>query len=129
VVSDASAIVEFLLGTTRGEAFEDVLTDPDSDVHVPALCDVEVASALRRLRRSERLSEKRQREALSDYVDLPLSRHGHLALLPRVMELAANFTAYAGVYVALTEALAAQLVTADDRLGRAVEAYTDLRLA
>ncbi len=96
---------------------------------MPALCDVEVASALRRLRRSEALSEKRQHEAVSDYVDLPLTRHGHLSLIPRVLELAANFSAYDGIYVGLAEAVAAQLVTADERLARAVETHTEVELA
>jgi predicted nucleic acid-binding protein len=105
------------------------MADADADVHVPALCDVEVASALRRLWMSEGLSEQRRNEALSDYVDLSLTRHGHLALLPRVLELGANFSAYDGVYVALAEALGAGLVTADERLGRAVETHTGVRLA
>jgi predicted nucleic acid-binding protein len=76
---------------------------------------------------SKDLSERRRNEALSDYVDLPLSRHGHLSLLPRVLELGANFSAYDGVYVALAEALGAVLVTADERLRRAVETHTGVR--
>ena len=105
------------------------MADTDADVHVPALCDVEVASALRRLWRSKALSEQRRNEALSDYVDLSLSRHGHLALLARVLELSANFSAYDGVYVALAEALGADLVTADERLSGAVETHTGVRPA
>jgi predicted nucleic acid-binding protein len=35
---------------------------------------------------------------------------------------------YDGVYVALAEALDADLVTADERLGRAIEAHTSVRL-
>lgn len=103
------------------------MADPDADVHVPALCDVEVASALRRLRLSSALSEQRRNEALADYVDLSLSRHGHLALLPRVVELGTNFSAYDGAYVALAEALDAVLVTADERLRSAVENHTAVK--
>jgi hypothetical protein len=33
------------------------------------------------------LSPERRDEAISHYVDLPLARHGHLALLPHVLEL------------------------------------------
>lgn len=128
-MSDASAIVEFLLRTPRADAFERVMADAHADVHVPALCDVEVASALRRMWMSRVLSERRRNEALADYVDLPLSRHGHLAVLPRVLDLGGNFSAYDGVYVALAEALGAHLVTADERLGRAVRAHTGVGLA
>jgi predicted nucleic acid-binding protein len=122
-------MVEFLLRTPRAETLESVMADTAADVHVPALCDVEVASALRRLWMSKDLSERRRNEALSDYADLPLSRHGHLSLLPRVLELGANFSAYDGVYVALAEALGAVLVTADERLRRAVETHTGVRRA
>jgi predicted nucleic acid-binding protein len=122
-------MVEFLLRTPRAETLESVMADMAADVHVPALCDVEVASALRRLWKSKALSERRRNEALSDYVDLSLSRHGHLALLPRVLELGANFSAYDGVYVALAEALGAVLVTTDGRLRRAVETHTGVRPA
>lgn len=38
----------------------DVLRMPDADLHVPALCDVEVAAG-----------------TIEDYLDLPLRRHGH----------------------------------------------------
>jgi len=46
-----------------------------------------------------------------------------------VLDLGANFSAYDGVYVALAEALAADLVTADARLARGVEAHTEVGLA
>jgi predicted nucleic acid-binding protein len=101
----------------------------DVDIHIPALCDVEVASALRRLRLSDVLSEARRDEVLSDYVDLHITRHGHFDLLARVLELGADMSAYDAVYVALAETLGAELLTADERLRRAVEAHTTLRLA
>jgi predicted nucleic acid-binding protein len=57
---------------------------------------------------------------LENYVALELERHGHLPLLGRVVELRETFNAYDAVYVALAERLSATLVTADDRLTRAV---------
>ena len=126
MVADASAIVEVLLRTPRSAVLGNILDDAEVDVHVPTLCDIEVASALRRLRLSRQLSDVRQAEALADYVDLPLTRHGHLALLPRVLTLADNFSAYDGAYVALAEGLAAELVSADERLRRAVESHTEV---
>jgi predicted nucleic acid-binding protein len=120
VVPDASSIVEFLLGTSRAEPMDRLLSESDTDLHVPGLCDVEVASVVRRLSRSGVLSDERQDQAVSDYVDLPLTRHGHLKLLARVLELGDNFSAYDGTYVALAEQLGADLLTADGRLRRAV---------
>jgi predicted nucleic acid-binding protein len=121
--------VEFLLRTSRGDAFEAVLADPEADIHVPALCDVEVASALRRLWLMKALSDERRDEAVADYLDLTLTRHGHVDLLPRVLALGANLSAYDAVYAALAEALGAALVTADERLRRSVTAHTRVRLS
>jgi predicted nucleic acid-binding protein len=97
-------------------------------MHVPALCDVEVASALRRLSLSGTLSAERRDQALTDYLDLPLTRHGHQSLLPRVLELGANLSAYDAAYAALAETLMAELVTADDKLRRAIAAHTAVPL-
>jgi predicted nucleic acid-binding protein len=106
-----------------------VLTDSETDLHVPALCDIEVTAALRRLTRSGVLQEDRRGEALTDYVDLPLTRHGHVPLLARVLALGENFSAYDAAYVALAERLEAVLLTADDRLARAVTAHTSVPVA
>jgi len=85
-----------------------------------------VAAALRRLSRSGVLTEDRRDEALTDFVDLPLTRHGHVPLLTRVLALGENFSAYDAAYVALAERLEAVLLTADDRLARAVAAHTSV---
>jgi len=54
----------------------------------------------------------------------PLTRHGHEALLPRVLELRSDFGAYDACYMALAEQSGAALLTADDRLARAVQTHT-----
>lgn len=125
VVVDASALVELLLGTTRGRALASTLQNPDLDLHAPELCDVEVMSALRRLGRQGRIEEVRLQEAVQDYVDLPLVRHSHLPLLGRILGLRENFSAYDASYVALAEGLGGELLTADERLRRAVEERTE----
>ncbi len=95
---------------------------------MPALCDVEVAAALRRALRLALLGEKRAREALRDYADLPLTRHGHLTILDRLLELRENFSAYDAAYAALAETLGAALLTADARLARAGAEMLHLRV-
>jgi predicted nucleic acid-binding protein len=62
---------------------QETLEASEVDVHVPALCDVEVTAALRRAIHESRLSETRATEALQIYLDLPLVRHGHQFLLAR----------------------------------------------
>ena len=128
LVVDASALVEFFLGTPRGRTMRPSLTSPEVDLHVPSLCDVEVASALRGLVRRRRVGARRVEAALQDYRDLPVTRHGHLALLGRVFELRDNFSCYDAVYVALAEAFDAALGSGDERLIGAVQAHTEVRL-
>ena len=128
LVADASALAEYLLRTDSGSAVERELRAPAAEVAVPALCDVEVASVLRRAMLRRRLSPERAAEALEDYRDLPLTRHGHLALLHRALQLRENFSAYDAVYVALAERLDGRLVTADAALARAVERHADIDL-
>lgn len=121
MVADASALVEFLLSPMTVETVAATIEAPETDLHVPALCDVEVTAALRRAVLSRLLPEDRAREALRDYLDLPLTRHGHEAILQRVLDLRDNFSTYDAIYAALAEALDAPLLTADTGLTRAVK--------
>lgn len=121
LVADASALVEYLLGTPEAQTFAPILTDPNADLHVPALCDVEITSALRRAIQRRLVTLERAQEALQDYSDLPLTRHGHQGLIHRCLELRDVLSAYDATYVALAEGLRADLVTADRRLARGAE--------
>jgi predicted nucleic acid-binding protein len=119
IVADASAVVGLLLG---GESAVDVgrrLLDPAETIHVPHLLDVEVAQALRRYALSGELDAERGMLALAYLSQLPLRRHRHYDLIPRVWELRSSITAYDAVYIALAEVLRAPLVTRDSRLARA----------
>jgi predicted nucleic acid-binding protein len=66
---------------------------------------------------------------LVDLDDFPVHRYSHDVLLPRIWELRRNVTACDAAYVALSEALAAPLVTCDARLksaprhGAKIEVY------
>jgi predicted nucleic acid-binding protein len=101
-----------------------IVRSVDADLWVPALCDIEVAAGLRRALLQGLLSVERADLALGQYVQMPLTHHGHQVLLPRVLELRSNFSAYDACYVALAERLGAEILTADERLARAVRTHT-----
>ena len=125
-MADASAIVEYLFRTDAADAIGAVVEDPDTDVHIPALCDVEVAAAIRRALLRRRMPVDRAEEAVSDYLDMPLIRHGHERLLEPILRRRANFSAYDATYVTLAESLSADLLSADGRLLDAIGRHTDV---
>jgi predicted nucleic acid-binding protein len=128
VVLDASAAVEYLLQTASAPSIARIVEDRTVDLHVPALCDIEVTAALRRAVLQRRLPPARAGDALGDYLDLPLRRHGHAALLPRILALRDIFSAYDACYAALAERLGADLVTGDGALARAAATHLALRV-
>jgi predicted nucleic acid-binding protein len=119
IVIDASAMVEWLLQLPRAHQVEHELADPERDLHVPHLLDVEVAQVVRRLVVSGRIGAMRGRQALDDLASVDLVRHGHDALLPLVWRMRDDLTAYDAVYVALAEVLDAPLLTLDGALAAA----------
>jgi len=119
IVVDASAILDLVLRTVAAAQVESRLFEPPQTLHAPHLLDLEIAQVLRRYERAGHLTAERGAEALADYGALPIRRYPHTLLLERIWELRANLTAYDGAYVALAEALAAPLVTRDNRLAAA----------
>jgi predicted nucleic acid-binding protein len=119
IVADASALVEMLLRKRTADAIAARLLASGLALHAPCLLDVEVTHVIRRHAARGEIVPERGHELLRDFVDLPLQRHPHDWLLPRVWELRHNLTAYDAVYVALAEALDAPLVTRDARLAAA----------
>lgn len=119
IVLDASVVLDVLLRTPAVAHLEERLFDPTQTLHVPHLIDVEVTQVLRRYALSGEAGPERCHMALTDLMDLPLTRYPHDFLLSRVWELRNNLTAYDAVYVALAEALDAPLVTRDQRLSKA----------
>jgi predicted nucleic acid-binding protein len=97
-----------------------VIEAPDANLHVPALCDVEISAALRRALLAGAIDDGRALEAIEDYLDLSISIHGHRALIHRIVALRGNLSAYDATYVALAEHIDAALLTADRALVRAV---------
>jgi predicted nucleic acid-binding protein len=118
IVLDSSAAVEYLFGSTRGQRVEARLTQ-DPDVHAPHLFDIEVVNTVRRLVQTRAVTRRRAEQALEALIDLDVTRYAHLPFVERIWGLRANLPAYDAAFVALAEALGAELVTTDRRLGRA----------
>lgn len=127
LVVDASALVDFLLGLAPASVSA-AIERPGVQLNVPALCDVEFIAALRQIVRRGLIGTQRAREALEDYLALPLNRREHVAVLARAFDLA-TFSARDAIYVALAERLDAELLTTDLRLARAVAASRNVRVA
>ena len=72
--------------------------------------------SLRRMMRAGEVLRDRAEEALDDLDGVNLRRHPHGDLLRRAWELRDSFTAYDAMYIALTEAIDAPLVTCDAQL-------------
>jgi predicted nucleic acid-binding protein len=118
IVIDASAVLELLLRTERGERVEARVFAAEEGLAAPHLLDVEVVQALRRLVALKQLTGSRAEQSLQDYADLRIERLAHLDLLPRIWQLRDALSAYDAAYVALTEALDSSLLTCDTKLGR-----------
>jgi predicted nucleic acid-binding protein len=91
----------------------------DESAAVPHLADSEVAHALRAQALRGRLTPEQARDALGLWARLGVRRFPAVGLLPRIWELRVNLSAYDATYVALSEALGCDLVTADARLAQA----------
>jgi predicted nucleic acid-binding protein len=107
-----------LLQTPAARRVGRVLFAASQTLHAPYLIDLEIAQVLRRYMRIADISADRGAEALSDFLDLPLTRYPHSVLLARVWQMRPNLTAYDAAYLALAEALDAPLITRDRALAR-----------
>lgn len=118
IVVDASVVV-LALGDDgpAGDVARDRLSG--ERIVAPELLDVEVVSAWRRHEAAGLLDARRSALALADLRDLRAERVSHRRLMERCWELRANITAYDAAYVALAEALAVILLTADIKLAGA----------
>lgn len=89
------------------------------EVAVPDLADVETVAVLRKRWLAGDITARRFKAAVQDLVALPMVRYPTGPFMTRAYELRANVTPYDAAYVALAEALACTLLTADGRLARA----------
>ena len=119
IVLDASAAIEWLLQTPDGHRLERRISARSERLHAPHLIDLEVIHALRRLVREGTVVSRRADEAVSFLQALPLTRHPHVALLPRIWQYRHTLSPYDAAYVVLAETLGATLLTRDVRLATA----------
>lgn len=119
IVLDASAAVELVLQTPRAERIAARALHPAERLHASHVIDVEVVQVMRRLVQAKEITVGRADVALSDFEGLAIERHAHRPLIRRVWGLRASLSAYDATYVALAEALAAPMLTCDEKLARA----------
>lgn len=126
LVLDASAVVDVLLRTKRGERLARMLAARDDedvveDLVTVAHLDAEVLAALARGHRAGELDTTGVTAALRLLSEMALTRVPISGdLLEAAWALRHNVFANDALYVALARALGASLVTTDARLARAV---------
>jgi len=98
------------------------------DLAAPDLVDVETNAVLRKRWLAGDLSDQRFATAVQDLEGLDLDRYPTLPLMRRAYELRANVSSYDAAYVALAEALACEVLTADRKLSNAPGPRCPIRL-
>ncbi|MEO7197608.1 MAG: type II toxin-antitoxin system VapC family toxin [Solirubrobacterales bacterium] len=118
LVVDASVMAPAVAdGGEDGQALRVRLTG--EALAAPDLLCIEVMSVLRRQARTGTLTAAEATTAINDLLSLPVSVFPTGPLLRRMWALRDNLTAYDATYIALAEALACPLLTADPRLANA----------
>lgn len=129
MVLDASAVVEWLLGSERGQAVvAELRRDADQLFQAPDLLDVEVVQALRRMARTRVLTDERAAGAVALLAELPIDRCPAGPLVGRMWTLRNNLSAYDAAYVSLAEALDCPLLTCDERCAKAPGHLAEVRV-
>ena len=116
IVVDASAMVEALIGTRLGAAARMRLRG--GELHAPAHLDAEILSALGRLHRAGELDVAMVSAALNELAVAPIRRHDLASLLAGAWSARDELRLVDALYVELSRALNAALVTTDRRLAR-----------
>lgn len=113
---DASVVTDALV--LKGDAGERARAalGAESALHVPDIMEAKVASALRRQEQAGAVSSADAAAALDAVTHLRLARYPFRPFARRAWSLRHNVTPYDAWYVALAEALEAELLTGDRRL-------------
>ena len=107
-----------ITGRFRPEPIEALLFAADTAIAAPAVLDVEVLQALRKLDLQGAIPASRQ-DLVASLRSLRIRRYPHASLLDDIWALRSYITAYDAAYVALARQLGAALDTRDARLARA----------
>lgn len=129
IESDWEAVDEAINRILFSDEIHRMLDDDGCEILVPHVCNIEVVSALRSVVRRRQADTGWAREAIRDYMELPIERLNHHPFLERIFEMRDNFSAYDAAYVAVAEAFEAPLYTTDERLARAVREHTGVEVA
>lgn len=117
ILVDASALIEVLLGSSKGAELESILTR--EELVAPELLDVEVASGLARLERASILTPEDADRAIARLEALPLERIGHRLLARDAFRRRHSIRVTDAFYVSCAHFLNAPILTLDQRLIRA----------
>ncbi|MFE6736003.1 type II toxin-antitoxin system VapC family toxin [Microbacterium sp. NPDC057650] len=127
IVVDASVLVEALPAMGEPNALRDRLAH--EQLTAPDVLPLEVASALRGLNRAAKLPDAKLDAAVRDLARLRIGLHPSMPLIPRIMTLRQNFSAYDASYVALAELFGCPLLTFDKRLAKAAKKHCMIEIA
>ena len=119
IVLDASAMVEFVLGSAKGAQVRMLIETHGTDMHAPEVVIAECLSALRSLERRTHIVPSRANQAAADMRSVPLVLYPTAPFADRIWGLRGRFTVYDAHYVALSEGLGVPLITGDLRLANA----------
>jgi predicted nucleic acid-binding protein len=114
IVIDASAVLEILSRTAKGLELEAALLN--SALHAPHVIDLEVLNAVRRWERTGVIGTVDTTDILNAFLAIGITRYSHMPLVDPIWALRHNLTAYDAAYLALAQALDAELVTMDSGL-------------
>lgn len=127
IVIDSSAVIEMLLDTPKAPMVKGLYMAEQS--HAPDLISFEVLSGIRGNLRGRKLTPQEAEIAMLDFEDV----EANLELWPlldvmteRAIAMRDNVSAYDVTYVTLAQIFPCPLVTADAKLGRAVEDLIDV---
>ncbi len=129
IVVDASLVVAALVSSSGvGASAREEMSAHASQLVAPALMDVEVCSALRRLERAGEIPRSTALGGVTTLAGMRIERFPHEPLLRRIWELRHSITPYDAPYVAVAERLDVPLVTGDDRLAKAPGVRCEIRM-
>jgi predicted nucleic acid-binding protein len=117
IVPDASAIIEMLTRSERGQRVEARLLSDRMSPHAPPCSTSKWRRFFAGMLRGD-VTASWAGSAIKVMTAFPVTRYMHEPMMTRIWQLREAVTAYDAAYVALAEALGAPLVTCDARLGK-----------